>query len=85
MSAVHVKTANDACPFLKFPGEGCYCLEIERTNIERVMCFCADDYLACTVFREMLAHRNDLKELVKNRKKSRELDQDQKHFTADHS
>lgn len=55
MNAHEVVWERDACPFLKFPGADCYCLKLEKHNIDRVMQFCGADYLNCGFFRDRLA------------------------------
>ena len=55
MNAHEIVWARDACPFLKFPGADCYCLKIDKQNIDRVMQYCGADYLNCAIFRERLA------------------------------
>ncbi len=50
MDACEINWKYDACPFLKFPLADCYCLKIEKQNIDLIMQFCASDYLHCDFF-----------------------------------
>lgn len=50
MDTCEIDWIDDTCPFLKFPAADCYCLKIEKQNIDLIMQFCARDYLHCEFF-----------------------------------
>lgn len=51
------RLSDDLCPFIKFPGSDCYCLNIDSEHIGCMDDFCVGRYLECPLFKKNLQNR----------------------------
>lgn len=48
---------DDLCPFVRFPGSDCFCLNINSEHIDSINDFCVGHYLHCPLFSKNLKSR----------------------------